>query len=160
MSEQVTHFRNGERKHRSGVLGGLLRSLRVLQASCLRTDHCKACLHEHHERHMYVIRNRSGANYSRITCIIRTKTGGSIPNNRHVTLCLLAQAFLAVLQIRSEENEPSDDEKEKSVEEAAQLPKPFQLLARQSRSPLRMMNCRAVIASNKYQKFLKQNIRL
>ena len=72
MSEQVTHFRNGERKHRSGVLGGLLRSLRVLQASCLRTDHCKACLHEHHERHMYVIRNRSGANYSRITCNIST----------------------------------------------------------------------------------------
>jgi hypothetical protein len=67
------------------------------------------------------------------------------------------------LQIRSEENEPRDDEKEKSLEEIAQLSKPIQLLARQTRSPLPMMNSGAVIriiASNKYQKFLKQNIRL
>jgi hypothetical protein len=66
------------------------------------------------------------------------------------------------LQIRSKENEPRDDEKEKSLEEAVQLPKPVQLLARQTHSPL-PMNSGAVtriIASNKYQKFLKQNIRL
>ncbi|MBO0794072.1 MAG: hypothetical protein J2P36_24415 [Ktedonobacteraceae bacterium] len=59
---------------------------------------------------------------------------------RHVTLCLLAQAFLTVLQIRSEVNEPpDDDEKENNLEDSAQLPKPVQPPAPQTLPPLPMM---------------------
>ena len=74
LSEQVTNFGNSQRKQWSGGLGGIESSLKSRASLLLSTDHGREGMGEHHERDMYVIRNRSGAHYSRITYIIRTVT--------------------------------------------------------------------------------------
>src|SRR5205807_1070194 len=78
--EQMAHFRNGQGKRR--------RSRRRPRghrrgsgATGEDTNPCKVRKSQQDERDVYVIRNRSEANYSRITYIIRTETEGSIPNN-------------------------------------------------------------------------------
>ena len=74
--QQMAHFRNRQGKqnrHREP-------SYRAGDVS-LRTNPAQVSCRQQHQRHMYVIRNRSEANYSRITYIIRTETEGSIPNN-------------------------------------------------------------------------------
>jgi hypothetical protein len=59
---------------------------------------------------------------------------------RHMTLCLLAQAFLTVLQIRSGGNElPHDEKKEKNAEEPIHPLQPAERLQSQTELALPMM---------------------
>ena len=74
VSKQMAHFGNGEGKQRLGLLWGLLWQLEGLAGFVLNADPDEKGMSQHHQRYVYVIRNRSGANYSRITYIIWTVT--------------------------------------------------------------------------------------
>src|SRR5215472_12252718 len=71
VGQQMTSFRGGQREEWGAGYRLLLGSIRAV---VLDRDANQKGIRQEDESDVYIIRNRSGAHYSRITCIIRTVT--------------------------------------------------------------------------------------